>query len=309
MTTSIRNIFEHNSKLLGEIDKVIYYFREQEYKEALGRIAISIDGIRMIIEAIIQDREYFNLVNTESLLEMLNGIVDAKLNQDFILLADLLELQLINFLVGVQELIMSKEEIDFEERDYQENISLILGEAKEVAAILSEPINTAKLLQSGYRVEFTSCGCMTLATENNGLSFYFHTNINVQSEAFLLAKHWFGQDVSSYIIYGYGMGYHIKELHSMAPEAEIVVYEADPNVLQLACAFTDLKSLLSDGKVKLVYDPGFTLLTERISHLQATEVFQVHYPSYKNIRTENGKELVRGGLSWITTVEQWLSGE
>lgn len=303
MTQNIRNIFEHNIKLLGEMDKAVYYFREQQCDKALNYMADSIDEVRLIIEAIITDREYFNLVNTESMLEMLTGILEAKKRGDFTLLADLLELQLINFLLGVQELIISKEEIIFNEESYKENIGLLLERGEGFSNQLLEPINTTKLLESGYRVEFTSCGLMTLAAEKDGAKFYFHTNCKIHSEAFALAKHWYQKEKKNYIIYGFGMGYHIKELRALAPEAIIEVYEADANVLQLACAFTDMKSLMSSRNIKLVYDPELVLLQKKIATMEEQEAFYVHYPSYKNIRDSKGKGILEAGIPWAKTIE------
>lgn len=303
MTESIRSIFEHNIRLLGDIDKAVYYYREQQYEIALGIVANSIDQIKFVIEAIVTDREYFNLVDTESMLEMLTGILEAKKNKDFILLADLLELQLISFLIGVQELIISKEEIEFDEENYKENIKLLLERGTGFSGVFEEPINTSKLLESGYRVEFTSCGQMTLAAENEGLKFYFHTNNRVQSEAFLLAKHWHKTDKKRYILYGFGMGYHIDELQSLAAEAEVEVYEADPNVMQLACAFSDVKKLLLNERIKLVFDPDLKHLEQRIASLASEEAFLVHYPSYKNIRAEKGREFLNSVLPWSKTIE------
>jgi hypothetical protein len=303
LTENIRSIFEHNMRLLGDMDKSVYYFREQQYDKALSFVADSIDQIKFILEAIVSDREYFNLVDTESMLEMLTGILEAKKNKDFILLADLLELQLINFLIGVQELIISKEEITFNEENYNENIMLLFKQGVGLPEQMKEPINPSKLLESGYRVEFTSCGQMTLAAENQGAKFYFHTNSRIQSEAFLLARHWYQKNVKKYILYGFGMGYHIKELLTMVTEAEIEIYEADINVLQLACAFADLKELLLNQQIKLIFDPRLELLKQRKTSLEPEEVFLVHYPSYKNIRNCEEKEILEAALPWSKTIE------
>ena len=303
MTQNIRSIFEHNIRLLGEMDKAIYYFREQQCDKALSLIADSIDEVNYIIEAIIKDRDYFNLVNTESIFEMLTGILEAKKNKDFILLADLLELQLMNFLLSVQELIIGKEEILFNEENYKENISLLIEKLEGDTEIFHEPINPAKLLENGYRIEFTSSGRMTLAAENEGTKFYFHTNNKIQTEAFLLAGNWYQPEANRYVIFGLGMGYHIKELLAFAPESEVEIYEADANVIQLACAFSDINSLLVNNKVRLIYDPDFKLLEERLTRLVEKEVFRVHYPSYKNIRIHSGKAIVEVGLPWLKSVE------
>jgi hypothetical protein len=303
LTENIRSIFEHDIKLIGDMDKAVYYFREQQNDKALGMMANSIDQIKFIIEAIITDRDYFNLVDTESMLEMLTGILDAKKNKDFILLADFIELQLINFLVGVQELIISKEEIVFDEENYTENIQLLLANGVGFPQQLSNPISTAKLLEDGYRVEFTSCGRMTLAAENDGAKFYFHTNNRIVSEAFLLAQHWYSKDTKRYTIYGFGMGYHIDELQKLATDAEIEVYEADLNVIQLACAFSEVKELILNKRIKIIYDPKLELLEQKISSLWFDEVFHVHYPSFINMRSRQGKEVLEVALPWSKAIE------
>ncbi len=292
MTQNIRSIFEHNIRLLGDMDKAVYYFRRQQCDQALVLLAGSIDEIKLIIEAIVTDREYFNLVDTKSMIEMFSGTIEAMKNGDYILLADLLELQLINFLIGVQELIISKEELDFDEDNYNENMQLLLERGEGFSEELTEPINAAQLLDRGYRVEFSSCGRMTLAAENEGSKFYFHTNSKIQFEAFLLAKQWYSKNASTYIVYGFGMGYHLSELRSLAPEAAIEVYETDTNVVRLACAFADVKNLLGDDKVRILYDPEFEYLKKRIASLKKNEVFVIHNPSYRNIRNPKGRTIL-----------------
>jgi len=303
LTDNIKGIFEHNILLLGETDKAVFYFRQQQYDKALGIVANFIDQIKYVVEAIITDRDYFNLVATEAVLEMLSKILDAKKNRDFILLADLLELQLLSFLCGVQELIISKEEILFDEDNYKENIRILLERGKGFPEQLMEPMNSNKLMEDGYRVEFTSCGLMTLAAQNEGSTFYFHSNSRVLSEAFLLAKRWYSEGKKKYILYGFGMGYHISQLQELAPEADIEVYEADSNIIQLACAFTDVKEILKKDHTKLIYDPQFQLLSKRISSLHQEEALVIHYPSFKNIRSKEGRELLEKEIPWSKAIE------
>lgn len=80
---------------------------------ALGIIADLMGLTRHSIEAITNNKEYFNLVLVDSIMEMLRGILEAYTMEDDMLLADLLELQLLSFIIGVQELIISKEELTF----------------------------------------------------------------------------------------------------------------------------------------------------------------------------------------------------
>ncbi|MGB4658205.1 MAG: hypothetical protein WBI07_03370 [Mobilitalea sp.] len=303
MTENIQTIFEDNIKLLGDMNKAVYYFREQQFDKALILLANSIDQVKYVIESIVENREYFNLVDTKSMLEMTTGLLEAKKNRDFILIADLVELQLINFLTSVQELIISKEEIIFDEEKYKENIHLLIENGIGFEQKLIQTIDTAELLASGYRVEFSSCGLMTLAARNEESKFYFHTNCQVQLEAFILAKNWYQKDRKNYVIYGFGLGYHIAQLCQLAPEAQIEVYEADKNVLQLACAFTEVGELLTNPKIKLIYDPDLELLQKRILKIGTEEVLHVHYPSYKNIRAESEKDIIDAVYPWPKAIE------
>ncbi len=289
---NIRSIFEHNIRLLGDMDKAVYYFRRQQCNQALALLAGSVEEIKFIMEAIVTDREYFKLVDTKSMIDMFSGTIEAMKNGDYILLADLLELQLINFLIGVQELIISKEEIEFDEDNYNENMQLLLERGEGFSEELTEPINAVQLLDRGYYIEFSSCGRMTLAAEKEGSKFYFHTNSRIQSEAFLLAKQWYSKNASAYIVYGFGMGYHLTELHELAPRAAIEIYETDINVIRLACAFADVQRLLADDKIHIIYDPEFDRLSARCANRKNNDVFVIHNPSYRNIKNPAGRTIL-----------------
>ena len=296
-------IFHKNTELLGLADKAIYYFREQQYDKALTIVAETIDQINYIVEKIITDRNYFNLVSTESLIEMLTGILKAKKNKDYILLADLYEMQLVNFLCSVQQLIVNKEEFVYEQESYEENIRLLTKENPFLKDSLQEAMNPAILLERGYRVEFSSCGLMTLGAEAEGDKFYFHTNNRISKESFLLAKHWYKEDIKNYVIYGFGFGYHLSEVRKLAPDATIEVYESDSNILQLACAFTDMKPLLEDPKITIIYDPDYQWLKERLSKLGVEDDFEIHYPSLKNVKDKKVKKMLENYIPWSKVLE------
>ncbi len=303
MTENIRNIFDQNIRLLKGLDRAVYQFRTGCCDKALAVVADSIGQMKYAIEAIIRDRDYFNLVSTDTVLEMLTGILNAQKKRDYILLADLLELQLVSFLCGVQELIISKEEIEFDEVKYLENMQLLKERGTGFSGQDLYTINPGQLLKQGYRVEFTSTGLMTLAAENNGAEFYFHTNGRIYSEASQLTGYWYREGIKRYIVYGFGMGYHVEELMKTAPEAEIEVYEADLNVIKLACAFRGVKDLICEDRMKLIFDPDFQNLNERLKRLSMEEAFVIHYPSYQNIRYEEGREMMEKLIPWSKTLE------
>lgn len=302
MTDNIRYIFNRNIHLIEQLDKAVYYFRKQHHDIALEIIADSMGIIKKSIEAIISDREYFNLVSTDSILEMLSSILEAYKKENYVLLADLFEMQMVSFLCRIQELIISREEIIFEEDQYRDNLRVLKDNGIGLDELLIHSLDPQPLLKEGYRVEFTSCGLMTLVAENNGAQFYFHTNGRIHEEAFILARGWYKKEIKEYILYGLGFGYHIKELLSLSEQSDITVYESDLNVILLACAFTKIRDIFDSERVKLIYDPKHLKLKNRIKNLSQDEVFYVHYPSFQNIRSDMGRKLTENYVAWSKTV-------
>lgn len=327
MTKNIQSIFDQNIVLLGLIDKAILDFREGEYESALSIIADSITSIRTMTDAVIVDREYFNLVSTESVLEMLSGIVAAQKIGDYVLLADLLELQLIAFICNVQELIMNKEDFyAFSPRKYNESIELLIRHLEKVISLNTEldvndklalisgirketsiGLNSEFLLERGYRVEFTSCGMMTLGvTDASGRSYYMHSNNMIIKEAYLTAKKWYNENINQYIVYGFGMGYVIKELLKLltSTDKQIAVYEADINILKLACAFSDVNDLLIHPQVTLYFDPDYKMLKKRFDNIDQTDKVCVFYPALRGVQDSEAKEMLMDYLPWARKLEE-----
>ena len=300
---NIREVFEENIKLLGYIDRAIPAFREGRYDFALAMIAESGDGINIVCDAIMQNREYFKAVSVESISEMLQNILDAKLNRDYVLLADLYELQLSNFIINIQELIMKREDfLDFDIAGYNRSITeLEISLDRGMRALMGDhcdhdeltrlrvnrnaaietPLIPEELVRLGYSVEFTSCGLMTMrAPLPTGEPIYLNTNANVVRENFMLAGSWLGQDIHTYIVYGLGLGYHVDELLRLSPGADVMVFESDLNVIKLFAAFGST-GILSQQRLMVVYDPDCTYIEERLANLAPDEKACVHYPSLR----------------------------
>lgn len=299
MTEQIRKLFQTNIELLEIADKTILYFREQKLSEALEFMPQISEKMRYVIDGIISDKEYFELVSTESLMEMLEGILAAGHNMDYVLLADLLELQLSTLLCNVQELIMKKEDFPaFSEEMYTKQcglMALLLQKecGKEaVEELFAEPLNPQELMEEGYRVEFTSCGLMTAAIGTAEGSIYLHTNHKISQEAFLLARSWKEDGKTIYLVHGFGLGYHVAELLCQTEGAVVEVYESNGKMLKLACAFAPIASLLMDSRLHLTYDPTGELWNMRTKQSLPEEKLCIHEPS------------MRAALSRVHTVKE-----
>ena len=285
MISQVKTLFQTNVELLEIVDKAIIYFREQDYPKALEFMPQVSEKMRHVIDGLLAEKEYFELVSTDSLMEMLEGIVEASRAEDYVLLADLLELQLCTLLCNVQELIMKKEDsVFFSEVMYQEQCEAMLkklaaGGTKQPEKLFETPLNPEELLEQGYRVEVTSCGLMTVAVATDRGSVYLHSNHKIGLEAFLIARSFAKQDAETYLVKGFGMGYHVAELAKQKPEAKIAVYEGDGQVLKLACAFSPLKKLLENENISICYDEGGAAWHDRVENLNDTEAVCLHMPS------------------------------
>lgn len=285
MTAQIKRLFQTNVELLEIVDKAIVYFREQDYPMALEFMPEVSEKMRYVIDGIIGDKEYFELVSTDSLMEMLEGIVEASRSEDYVLLADLLELQLSTLLCNVQELIMKKEDYAFfSETMYREQCAAMIeklqaGGTEHPEKLFEAPLDPEELLEQGYRVEVTSCGLMTVAVGTDRGSVYLHSNNKVNLEAFYVARSFAKQEAEIYLVKGFGMGYHVAELAKQKPQAKIAVYESNGRILKLACAFSPLRKILENEKISICYDEDGAAWHRCVENLKENEAVCLHMPS------------------------------
>lgn len=337
MTEKIRKIFETNISLLGAVDKAVLFFREGRYEDALGIVGQSGEAINLVAESVLKDREYFGMVSIESVTQMLQGILEATQKGDYVLLADLYEMQLANFVGSIQEVILEQEQyLAYDDAKYRDNISSLKTVLREMIeerddlssdeqkrfrvnlnAKLDEPFDAEDLLKKGFTLELTTGGLMTITAPFRNDRIYLHSNYHTENEAFLLAKSWYEPKVDEYIVYGLGLGYHIEQLHRLAPQKRIIVYESDLNIFRLFCAFGGDCRILTEENIFFVYDEKLAVIDRKIKKCkpmqsegaqllyegdneEITKVC-VHYPSYRRTK---GCESLNKAVPWSSMIEQ-----
>ncbi|MDF2609542.1 MAG: hypothetical protein K0R92_1016 [Lachnospiraceae bacterium] len=294
MTREIDHIFNKNIELLNYSSKTILYLRLQNFKRGMTYAIHAIDMMVSVLECLLRNQSYFNentlLVNSNSINQMLYELLNAQENSDYILLADLFEMQLNPYVISLQEVIISKEEILFDEEQYNKNIEHISKKDITLGTLLRNLDSPMERVKDGYYIEYTSSGLKTLALQDKFGKYYLHSNGLVQKEASLLARDWFSDETTDYMIYGLGLAYHIKELLELDDSIKITVMESDINVIQLACLFSCMKDILQSEQVKLCYDPHFNQLTTSIQNINENIKFVIHYPSLRNIKDTSIRE-------------------
>lgn len=307
MNDHIENIYKNNVELIGMTDKIIYYFYTQNYDTAFRMTTSVINKMNSYMEVLLSSTSFFNeenqIAKQQEIISILNTLLDAIENKDYILIADIFELQFIPFLIHLQETIIFNEDPVIDHNRYEGNMLLIKKQNEFLLVGQELTPKLTDILDSGYSVEFTSCGLTTLACMDNGRRYYLHSNNRIQNEAFLLANSWYSEDITEYIIYGLGFGYHILALVELDTNIIIKVFESDINVIKLACAFSDLQILLTNPNVQVIYDPEFKLLYQQIQKINDEGKFLIHSPSLRNIKDYDNRKKLENYFMQYSSIE------
>lgn len=97
---------EYNKKLLIASENIVEFLRRQREDQALDLFVSAIDGFSWILEVISYTKcfleEYGFSENLENINVILKEMIEGLQNQDYVLLADLLEYEMIIFLEHTQ---------------------------------------------------------------------------------------------------------------------------------------------------------------------------------------------------------------
>lgn len=311
MTSGIQKLFNHNIELLRLSDKTVSYLRIQNFYKGMGFFRQTIDIIMEAVQDITLNQEYFNqvseLVNIQSMNYMLGELLAAQENHDYILLADLLELQWNPFIISLQEYTAGQEVLMFDADLFEKNTNALLTNSEEIGRQLKVEGPYQSYSEDGYILEYTSCGLPTFALYDQQKKYYYHSNGHVLQEAALVAGEWFEPDKSEYIIYGLGLGYHIKELADIDDSNIIHVYESDWNIIRLACTISSISELLNSGRVVIYFDPDFKKLDAHRKLMDDDTVFAVHYPSLRNIKDSKVREKLEEYFMLYSSVKNQIN--
>lgn len=204
----------------------------------------------------------------EQLIQTTSLLLEAQEQQDYLLLADYLELSLqplLGLLLGI----------------VRESVDLI----KQVDYRLTNgsyfPEYTRTEKQQEYQIEATQQGPLTMKVSGEEGSFYFHSNVNPWKEAARWVQTYSEDRAEEYAVLGLGLGYHVISLWKRTQGAiPVHVYESDASILALAERYQDF-SVCQRRNLHIHYDPELTMLMKKLSANTAT--LAIHHPSLRNI--------------------------
>lgn len=305
--------YRRNITLINTMNEMIICFRQQNYNRAERLFPAWSQMFSQTMEVLFVSKDYFNqygsLVNELDVIETMKGILQAQEQGDYILLADLLELQLLPFLYSVQEVIRQSEGGPIADDYFEANLRTMTAiaettskntvgteskhiesaEPKDAASIetediieLADDLRTLRFDSLHYIIEDTNQGCPTLKCVTENQSCYLHSNNDPVVEGLLLAKEYYKEELDHYTVYGLGLAYHIEALQQLCDQtSRIDVYESDLQVICAAFTYRNLTPLLQGG-VRIYYDPDLTKMMRMLQ--KYPNGIMLHAPSIRGIR-------------------------
>lgn len=260
-------IVQENIVLLHFLTEALYHLRRQEYLYAMRKTMGVINHFQTLIPLYLQQKDNINracqmdgvMIDELSLLGILQELLETQQSQDYVYLADLLELRIMPSIISMQE---------------------------AYARVIKPP----ELPWAGYRLEYTSSGEYTLAMEGGGEWKYLHTNGKPYEEGRILADSWFDGEHYDYTVYGLGLGYHISALLQVDEAIRVRVLESDPHILELARVYGTIHRWEDSGRLEIILDSDFHVLLHVAENLREEERFVIHYPSMVLLKNQHYRE-------------------
>ena len=293
-----QQIYYTNIQLQYIISKIINACRVQNYDVVVRSFTTLTGNLMPVLEAVFSDIAYYNqeidIVNPNEISNALQDMLLAQENKDYVLLADLLELRLLPFLQSLQEVIRSYDGLGTDLNVWINNFSALekrdINLWKQIQSYHEgyEKETAAGTWQGRHHLEATNSGAFTMAGQDEKGSYYYHSNVNPETEAAAFADYYYDKESDSYVIWGLGLGYHIKEMFRLDDGIRIQVFENDLDVIYHCLMAVDLSNLIANKRFSLIYDPDFKKIIPVLDNI--TENFIVHNPSLRHIKDARIRE-------------------
>ncbi len=294
---TIKELYNKNIDLQIAVNTIAEDAYVQNYDNALrgltwltAELAKYIENLSMCAKDIYgSDAESYMAEKLSGVGGFLESVVAAQRCEDYILVADLLDMQLAPFLLGIQEDIRNSYDTCFFQENWDYNIKRLKTINEELAALIEiEMEKWLKDKQPIYQIEPTNSGLFTLSGEDVKGRYYLHSNVNPRLEAEAFAGRYYTVAEDKYAVLGFGLGYHCQMLLAKDEGVHVNIYESSLTVIMQAMLANELTWLWDSKRAKLIYDKDFTKLSKELA--KGNSAFVIHYPSMRHVKNESVKE-------------------
>lgn len=276
--------YDSVGECLTVIPKIVWFFRKQYFYEGNKRLVSLIEKLNWITELYLQRKD----LETDRLewLQLLETFMLAQENKDYILLADIMERDLLNALQKLELQLQTEEKVRVSDY-WEENLVCI---EKEDSYLFGKLKDSDLQSENIYEPLMALNGQISCKVTAEKYKFCICSTINPQWEGHRLAESIYEEDSREYWVYGMGMGYHVQEILELDMRNKVVVLENEIDLLRLSLTYLNWQPYLNAGRLRILYETDAAKLIGKLRDKNENSIFFVHYPSLQCIQKLEVKE-------------------
>jgi hypothetical protein len=288
------------SCMIIALEWIVFDIFNQQYAIASERFMDLIERIERVLK-LLPEKEIIN-----QLTENLTAVVECMQKQDYLLMADYLNIGIKKLMMNyLEEKHIEYPDIFLEKESWENYRQHIIFDHTQMKQFRELP-TLNEFNQRGYEIENTSIGAVTVARTVRGNRIYLHSNISPYESAWSLVNEWAKSNAERYIILGAGLCYHITQLWNIDKSKKIEVYESDIHYLQIVSACTDRGFIFSVPNISIIYDPGYRKFLSAASKAnEKHEKVCFYYPSIQVIEDSYLREKLLNLYTELDNMERW----
>lgn len=259
--------------ILLKINETIKYFRHQDYY--FGNVNLS----RLLNDVMKTCDECI-----EAITPVLELILEAQSNEDYILVSDYLEAGLFPYINELNVNSFYDIDTNIQEDILEKNRQIFEKRWNSYDDMLAQMEYNGTMLN----VEWSSIGVPTMKGVIEGKTFYFHSNNNPIKEAYELVDYYCSEDVLEYVVIGLGLSYIPSAILKKDDRYKVTVIEINSEVLHSAMRNVDMTQLFANERFDIILCKESGMIRE-IKKLGDKRLI-VHYPTVRMIKDENLRE-------------------
>lgn len=277
------NIYDLNQQCLLWFPQIVNNFRKQSF--FTGSCIM-----RNLISALDVLTEKLEILHETDFISILQAILQAQENRDYILLSDILECDLLPCLQNIQ-IKMQGEETQKAPDYWEKNMTELQEHAEDEYQELYKTLSSAPISSSDrYKQMFAINGQPTVKVKCQNKEILIHSSVNPEYQSQVWAEDVLKEIGREYVIYGMGLGYHIQALLKADDVCKVIVLENSIELLTEAFRDLDWVNYIKQKRVRIFYNSNAIKLMEKFSAWISGREFCIYYPSLCITEEESVRE-------------------
>lgn len=277
------NIYDLNQQCLLWIPQIVNNFRKQSF--FTGSCIM-----RNLISALDVLTEKLEILHETDFISILQAILQAQENRDYILLSDILECDLLPCLQNIQ-IKMQGEETQKAPDYWEKNMTELQEHAENEYQELYKTLSSASISSSDrYKQMFAINGQPTVKVKCQNKEILIHSSVNPEYQSQVWAEDVLKEIGREYVIYSMGLGYHIQALLKADDVCKVIVLENSIELLTEAFRDLDWVNYIKQKRVRIFYNSNAIKLMEKFSAWISGREFCIYYPSLCITEEESVRE-------------------